>query len=210
MFLTGVNGQLFGWTESTWLWLDQIGILLGDVTLFFGVPGAIWAFFHRDAIRRWLTLDRFPLSGKEDDDTQWDALLFTVSQSEIPEWVIARRKPGAVALLATDRSWEKAKSLAHFISARGITLLGPKKLDDPDDPTEAREETARLIERLRKQGFDNIGVDITGGKLPMSIGAFLAAREFGCDALYITSQFDSKLKKPMTHTARIRCLSPGD
>ena len=208
MYFTGANGQLFGWAESTWLWLDQFGILLGDITLVVGVPSAIWAFFHRDAIRRWLALDRFPLSGREaDDNAQWDALVFTVSRPELPEWVVKQRKPRAVALLATDQSWEQAKSLANFASARGVALLGPKKLDDPDDPAEARAETERLIERLHEKGYEKIGVDVTGGKTPMSIGAFLAAREMGCDTLYVTSEFNQKLKKPMTHTAKLRCIT---
>ncbi len=206
--LLGTNGQLFGWSESTWLWLDQFGILLGDITLIIGVLGGIWAFAQRDRIRRWLRLNRFPLSGRETDpDETWDALIFTVSRAEIPQWVIDCKQPRAIGLLATEESHADAETLANRARAAGVTVIGPRRIDDPDDPAEAREETTRLIQRLRGMGHPRVGVDITGGKTPMSIGAFIAAQEQGCDSLYVSSRYDRKLKRPDTGTARIRRIA---
>lgn len=204
----GANGQLFGWSESTWLWLDQFGILLGDITLIIGVLGGIWAFTQRDRIRRWLRLNRFPLSGRETDPEEtWDALIFTVSRDDIPQWVIDCKQPRAIGLLATQQSHEAATRLADRARLAGVTVIGPKMIDDPDDPAEAHDETARLIQRLRGMGHPRIGVDITGGKTTMSIGAFIAAREQDCDTLYVSAEYDSKLKRPDTRSARIRRIA---
>ncbi len=206
--LIGANGQLFGWSESIWLWLDQFGILFGDLALVVGVAAAIWAWISRDRILGWLRLNRFPLSGHETDpDESWDALIFTVSRHEIPQWVIDCKHPRAIGLLATGESHKAAETLANRARAAGVTVIGPRRIDDPDDPAEAREETTTLIQRLRGMGHPRIGVDITGGKTPMSIGAFIAAQEQGCDSLYVSSRYDSKLKRPDTGTARIRRIA---
>jgi len=53
-------------------------------------------------------------------------------------------------------------------------------------------------------------VDVTGGKLPMSLGAFMAAEESGADTLYVASEFDPQLKRPDMRTARIRRISAAD
>jgi len=206
--LIGPNGQLFGWAESTWLWLDQIGILLGDIMLVVGIIGGIIAFVKRDSIRRWFTRNRFPVSGEElAEDERWDALLFTVSKADLPRWVMAQKKPQAVAFLATAQSLQTASELAEEALSGGMAALPVAQLDDPDDPSEAHEEASRLITRLRSKGCQRIGVDVTGGKTPMSMGAFMAAQEQHCDTLYVTSDFDDALNKSDMRSARIRCIT---
>lgn len=48
-------------------------------------------------------------------------------------------------------------------------------------------------------------MDITGGKVTMSIGAFMAAEEQGCASLYVATAF--KDGKPDIATARIPAIA---
>ncbi len=204
----GQNQQLFGWSETTWLWLDQAGIIVGDIMLLLGIFGSIWAWLRRDSIRQWLRLNRFPINSETvDENDHWDAIIFTVSQHHAPQWVMNSKRPAAVGLVATGQSLSIANRLADHARKTGITPLGPRLLEDADDPKEARAETLRLVRRLRGMGHERIAVDVTGGKTPMSIGAFLAAQEAGCDTLYVASRYDAKLKKPDMRSARIRCIT---
>ncbi len=211
MRLTGDNGQLFGWAESTWQCLDQIGILTGDIMMVLTLLGGVIAWLRRDSIRRWLSVNRFPVSGKPiPEDEHWDALVFTISRQDVPNWVIQQRSPQAIGLIATHASHNEAGAVAAQAALKGIQVSGPKLLDDPDDPAEAQEEVRRLIQRLRADGYQRIGIDITGGKTPMSLGAFMAAQEQGCDTLYVTAEYDARLRKPDTRSAVIRCITRAE
>lgn len=208
MSLVGANGQLFGWAASTWLWLDQFGILAGDLMICLSLAGVVWAWLRRDAIRRWFVTNRFPVVGEEAaDEGRWDAILFTISRPEVPVWVLRQQRPGAIALLATEESRPPALAVKEQAAELGIVVVGPEYIGDPDDPAESRERAARLIERLRALGHDRIAVDVTGGKTPMSLGAFMAAEEAGCVSLYVSTQYDPDLKKPHLPSARLRCIS---
>jgi len=209
MSLIGDNGQLFGWSESTWLWLDQAGILAGDLLMVFSVAMGFVAWAHRERLRRWFR-QGLPLSDVEAGaDDSWDALIFTVSRGELPELLIEGRKPRAVGLLATAWSQGAADEIAEFARRKGIIVHGPRRVDDPDNPVEGCDETRQLIRRIRGQGHERIAVDVTGGKTPMSIGAFQAAELENCDVLYVTSDFDSN-KRPIPATARVRCLRQSE
>ena len=208
MSLIGSNGQLFGWREETWLWLDQAGILGSDIMLTLTLLGAVVAFIKRDRIRSWLRRYRFPVDGDEAASTErWDAIIFTVSKPDLPSWVIQQKSPAAVGLVDTESSRPASEQIVAQISDRGIDVVGPKMVGDADDPAEVREATAWLIQKLRDNGQARIAVDVTGGKTPMSLGAFMAAQEQGCDTLYVSSEFDAKLRKPDMRTATIRCIT---
>lgn len=56
-------------------------------------------------------------------------------------------------------------------------------------------------------GCANIAVNVTGGNVLMSLGAFMAAEEAGKDSLYISADFELRLKKPDMRTARITVMS---
>jgi hypothetical protein len=60
---------------------------------------------------------------------------------------------------------------------------------------------------LQKNGCKNIAVDITGGKVTMSLGAFMAAEEAGVQTIYISTEFDVALKAPRMDTAKIISIS---
>lgn len=198
--------QLFGLPEQWWLYLDQFGILLGDITLAVAIPGGIIAFAKRDTIRRWLWRNRFPKVGELDGlQEDWDSLLFTVSNPILPEWVLSCVEPKTVALLATSHSMEAARAITAYAGDRGITVLPVALLSDPDDPAEARRRCKELLDGLRAAGSRRPAVDITGGKTPMSVGAFMAAEERGATSIYVTAPIDGNgLNTPK---ARIRAIS---
>ncbi|RMD85019.1 MAG: TIGR02710 family CRISPR-associated protein, partial [Candidatus Dadabacteria bacterium] len=50
-------------------------------------------------------------------------------------------------------------------------------------------------------------VDVTGGKVPMSLGAFMAAEEAGTPSIYVTAEYDARLQRPRAETARVVRLS---
>ncbi len=205
MSLLGENGQLFGWSESTWLLLDQIGIVTGDILMALTIVGGVVAWFHRERLRRWFK-QGVPLVDVDAEETaRWDALVFTVSRPDLPKLVIRNRKPEAIGLLATEQSQTAADDIAAFARAEGIRVFGPRRIDDPDNPVEGRDEALQLIRRMREQGLDRIAVDVTGGKTPMSIGAFQAAETENCDVLYVSSDSDSHMN-PVPGSLRVRCL----
>lgn len=80
-------------------------------------------------------------------------------------------------------------------------------MENPDDPAEARERAQALLHRMRAAGAPRCAVDITGGKTPMSLGAFMAAVEAGVSTLYLASRYDDRLQRPDPHSARIHCIS---
>ncbi len=210
MSLIGANGQLFGWSEQAWLILDQLGILLGNLMFGVSVVGAAWAWFSRDKLRRWFQANRFPDPREITEEEQcWQALLFTVSRAEVPEWLIRRQQPQAVALLATEKSMQVANDLAALCHENNIQVFGPHRLDDPDDAEEAKTASLQLLNKLRARGYARTAVDVTGGKTPMSLGAFMAAVEAQADAIYVATEFDAELKQPNMRTARVIRIQEG-
>lgn len=203
-----MNDNLFGWSEATWHLIDQVGILLGVLMGISWIVGLPLALLKREEIRRWFTRNRFPNVGATlESEQRWDALAFTVSHKDLPQWVVDVLKPAYVGLIATDASREAAREIATLAKQRGLEVLSPVYLDNPDDPAEAFAQTRLLLRRLRETGAERIAVDITGGKTPMSLGAFMAAEELGVSSLYVTSNYDKALRRPDMRTAQIRCIS---
>jgi hypothetical protein len=203
-----MTGNLFGWSDEFWRILDQIGILVGDFTLIVSLFLAGVGFLRRDRIRRWLTRNRFPEVGALDiEGMTWDGIVFTVSHEETPLWVMQQLKPGAVAFIASEQSRASAAKLRETARSLDIGADLPIQTVDPDDPAQSRRAAAALLAKMRQAGAEKLAVDVTGGKTPMSLGAFMAAEECGAGSLYVASQFDSRLKRPDMHTATLRCIS---
>lgn len=204
----GALSPLFGWSEQTWLILDQVGILGAAVTVVLSWTGVALAWFKKDSIRRWLTSNRFPtVGGSPHDVNPWHGLIFTVSREEVPRWVMETIRPSMVGFVASNESRKVSEVLAQVASKLDVRTVETVMLDDPDDPAGARMRTRYLIDFMRARGAISIAVDVTGGKTPTSIGAFMAAEECGVETIYVTSRFDAELKKPDMRTARIVCVS---
>jgi len=71
------------------------------------------------------------------------------------------------------------------------------QVNDPDNPVHARELTERFIKRFLSEDVtaSEIFVDTTGGKVPMSIGAFQAEEE-GVSLIYVIGTVKGLIKDP--------------
>ena len=202
-------------SEATWDTLDKLGILLGDLTLLLTLAGAIWGFLRRDDLRGWLARGlgrnrvapvRFDLLERQ----RWDAIAFTISHAEVPIRVLDHHlDAGRVGLIFSEQSRPAAETIKRFLRERGKPAPEEQVLQNPDDPAEARRKTRSLLDGWRSEGLTELAVDVTGGKTPMSLGAFLAANDAGIATLYVTSDYD-RLRKPDLDTAVIRCISQPD
>jgi hypothetical protein len=191
-------------SEPTWLLMDHYGILLGDVLMTVTVLAGCVGFIKRNNLRNWLTRNRFPSIGGNPEHTQWQGLVFTVSRAEVPIWVIGQVQPSGIGLMLTETSRAEGEKIRQKAGQSGISVIS-KTIIDPDDPAEAKRNTKDLLQRLQDQGINEIAVDITGGKTPMSLGAFMAAEESGSDSIYVTTAY--KDTKPDMATAQIKAIS---
>ena len=207
--MLGDNGQLFGWSEGTWLWLGQISTLGGNIMMIASLAGALYAWWRRDLIRLWLLSNHFPKTGYAADiePGQWEAIVFTISREDVPAWVMEQLKPRAVAFLATRQSRESAEKLIHKAENMGIEVIGLHQLSDYTDTTASKEHVSSFIRKLRAAGMHKVAVDITGGTLPMSLGAFMAAEEARSSTLYVSVPYDRELRKPDISRSNILYIS---
>ncbi|MDQ6951771.1 MAG: hypothetical protein Q9M26_08910 [Mariprofundales bacterium] len=201
--------NLFGWSSQIWLYLDQSGIMVGDGLMLLTFAGGVYSWLKRKDIRHWLYRNRFPdVGGRFDDDaTNWDGIVFTVSRVEVPEWVMKQCQPSMIALVETEQSKTAAEKIADQAASLNIAVSSRHQVTDPDDPQQTCHAVAAALKGMRDRGLQRLAVDVTGGKTPMSLGAFMAAEEQGADTLYVASAFDAKLMKPDMTTASIRRIS---
>lgn len=193
-------------TDATWLLLDRIGVLLGLLTGLITLLALFIGFFNRERLRRWLTRNRFPsIGGDLAEGVCYDGLVFTVSKPETPTWVLDRIRPVAAVLVASEQS--RAVAEAMRTGTATVANLSVLTVESVDDPAATRLAVRQAMERLTVLGCTNIAVDLTGGKVPMSLGAFMAAEEAGRDSLYVSAMFDQQLSKPDMRTARIVVVS---
>lgn len=185
-----------------WLWLDRLGIVLGVLTGLTWIVGLSLAFIKPEVVRGWFSRNRFPHIGSSRIENV-DAIVFTVSIPDVPEWVMQQLRPKAVGFVATEQSRDSAERLRRSAERLNILAVEPIILRDPDNPGECRDQTAALLVELAEYG--TLSVDVTGGKTPMSLGAFMAAEEFGAKTLYVSCQYQHG--KLDLRSARIACIS---
>jgi hypothetical protein len=200
---------LLGIKDMGWCYLDKLGTLLGVVTGVISVTLPVLAYFKRESLRRFFTRNRFPRAGGlADAQLRLGGIVFTVSHEDTPRWVIERMKPLAVGFICTGQSRTVVDHLSAFARSIDVThVLSPMVIDNPDNVIEARSAAAALLDRMREAGAGSLAVDVTGGKTPMSIGAFMAAEEAGVSSIYVTSPFDPQLRKPDMTKSQIICIS---
>jgi len=196
----------FDLTESTWLLLDRIGIVLGIVTGAATLLAFVIGYLKREHLRRWLIRNRFPaIGGALAEHVRYDGLVFTVSKAETPAWVLAQIKPKAAVFVVSEQSRGAVDELKAQVP--GIASLSVLTVADVDDPADTRQAVRQAVEWLKSIGCTHIAVDVTGGKVPMSLGAFMAAEEMGQDSLYVSTRFDAQLNRPDMRTAKIVVVS---
>lgn len=195
------NGQLFGWSQSVWQWLDQLSIMLGLALTMFSILAVAVGFFNRDRIRRWLVR---PLSGSEisnDTIANYQGMIFTVSHADLPIALIEKSKLQAIGLLGTVQSNAAIEEIAAHAKKKNITVFCETQAN-PDNVLEACNKIEWLIACMQEREIEPVAVDITGGKLPMSIGAMRAAEKNGIDVIYVTCCYDQSLRKLDPKSAR--------
>ncbi len=200
--------QLFKWSEQTWLYLDQVGILTGNILMLITVLGGIVSFFKREQIRRWFRRNRFPGIGGQNLEKDWGGLVFSFSRIELAEWVIDEIQPLWVGLLLTEQTQKHGLDLKARLKTKNIQVE-TRLIDQPDSPEQAFKQTKSLLNSpALDKTVGEVAVDITGGKVPMSLGAFMAAEESGVDSIYITSEYRDG--KPDMSTAKIISISNNE
>lgn len=204
--LFSTNGHLFSWSEATWTLVDEAATLIGlgvtVITLLFG----LLAWVRRDRLRDWLRGNRFPqVGGLVREDARWSAIIFTVSQVEVPTWVMQRAKPAWIGLIGSTARAEPVAALEANAAKLNIRVIATRLVADPDDPQLTMVAAREILAALRAAGVTNVAVDLTGGKVPMSLGAFMAAEEARVDSLYVSTEYDQG--RPRPETARIRRVS---
>jgi hypothetical protein len=199
-----MSTNLFGWSDDFWKMLDQLSIIVGGALMLITIVGGFYGSIKLNKIRNWLTRNRFPGIGGSLEHTRWQGLVFTVSRSDVPQWVITQVRPQAIGLLTTQDRHAESETIRQNAQQSGINVM-TETVNDPDDPAEIKLKTKGLLQKLRDFGVNDIAVDITGGKTPMSLGAFMAAEECGCDSIYVTTVY--KDNKPDITTAQIKAIS---
>lgn len=188
-----------------WETIDRFATGLGIVTGLASLAAAVWAWIERNDLKRWFRRNSFgrinqPLDGTA---TRFDALVLPVSQPELPCWLIDTLRPSRIALLATEQSREAAAEIDAHARRHQIQIAATVTLPDADDAAAFRTHAVEVIRQLRQSGALRIAVDTTGGKVPMSLGLFMAAEETGATTLYVSSDFDPALKRPRPGSHRL-------
>ncbi len=166
------------------------------------------ALINRKTIMKWF-LKRREFKGTGDEfifpKEKVTAMVIPVSRMEQPEWIIRHLEPERVAFLYTEQSKNYAVKLIKLFSDKVHFIHTPMEIEaekdmirDPNDPREAKELTAKFLEYFKINGIkeENIFLDTTGGKVPMSIGAFQAAEEMGVSSIYIVGKANGIIKDP--------------
>ena len=175
---------------------DWYGILLGDVMLTLSAAGAVVAWTKRDKLLALFRKNRFPEVGTMvDDNTRFDAVIFTVSRPEVPAWVMQRFKTRMVGLVYTDYSEAAADEIEDEADRKGIKVLR-QKVENSDDPQDCKIAVNLLIKKASELGALSQAVDVTGGKVPMSLGAFMAAEENRMPTLYVSARYEDNKAVP--------------
>ena len=195
--------------NDIWFCLDRYGIVVGDLLMTITIGAAIYGFIRRENIRGWFVRNRFPDVGGEliAQSEPIDAIVFLVSKTEVPRWVLRQLRPAQVGFVATAQSLKNAQVLDAEARAAGLRVHQTIEIDDPDDPADTRQAVMQMINRLRDAEAKEIAVDLTGGKTPMSLGAFMAAEELAVQTIYVAADFDPTLNKPRMDTARVMRIS---
>jgi hypothetical protein len=180
--------------------------IIGSVSASVVIGTSLYAFLNRRRIHLWFKTNKFPSVNKEPDH-KYDGLIFTVSRPEVPTWVIESHMPEYVGLVESAQSQSSSDKIMENTSSKNVKFVSPQRLVDVDNPEESKHAVEVLIKKLQKNGCKNIAVDITGGKVTMSLGAFMAAEEAGIPTIYISTEFDAALKQPRMETAKIVCVS---
>jgi hypothetical protein len=117
----------------------------------------------------------------------------------IAKKIIDNQKPRYVGFLFSDLS---TKTLQDLLADYAGTLkldenAFARKVDATNVESVYSATRDIALEMLSKQGVErsDLAIDVTGGTVPMSIGAYRAAEEVGISTQYVSSKYDSNGKR---------------
>jgi hypothetical protein len=126
-----------------------------------------------------------------------ECIIIPVSRIQQPEWILRHLKPKRAALLYTEITKEAALKLASIFRDAVMFVLTEEDIknsvdiiSNADDPVQTKNIVSKYIRHFLGKGIqpENIFVDTTGGKVPMSIGAFQAAEEECVSSIYVVGK----------------------
>ena len=117
--------------------------------------------------------------------------------------VLQRQKPQFCGFLGTIET-SQSKAVDQIVELARLNAAEIKEeINSPVDMEATRAATIKLIEWMleKKLQPQDIVVDVTGGMVPMSLGAYMAANEMGVDVQYVASEFGDD-NKPIEGTQK--------
>lgn len=117
--------------------------------------------------------------------------------SNVTQSLLDLIEPDRLILIASTTFREGAVGLCELYELRfpgGVDLR--IKDEDPNDPTPWQKIVSRHIHEERSRGND-VTVDVTGGKTPMSLGAYAAAEQASAPTTYLASTWDDEARRAM-------------
>ena len=187
IFSSNFNEML---NKSGWDSVSNINNILGLLGTIISIF-IIFPLYLTNKIQAVIKQKVFPDPLEKNLEATYEALLFTVSQPDLPIWMIKHYKPKAIGLIGTEERLDSLKDIRDYAKQHGIKIYS-RTLESADVIVRTKQETLEIIEDLTAANFKLQALDITGGKTPMSIGAFLAAEEKGIDTLYVTADYNQK------------------
>lgn len=190
-----------------WDVLDKIAtvmdIIVGSIALWSVLlPSSFWG-----VVRKYMH-GNLHSGGEEVDNIQADGVIFTVSKKETPLWTIDKVGPQRIHLIGSPQSNDAMAALKDYAHKKNIAF-SEAELRDVDDVAESRRLVNHAIAQLQQHGCKEIVVDVTGGKTPMSIGAFQAGDEADLSVIYVSAPFDASLRVPDLNRAKIYVIREG-
>lgn len=118
--------------------------------------------------------------------------------------VLERLKPKYCGLIGTEKTFmdNAGQSIAR---EAGINAEFMKEATiNPTELEDIKANTHHLIQWMMEKGLSarDIVVDITGGTVPMSLAAYLAAVESGIETQYVYSEYDKNKNKALPDTQK--------
>jgi hypothetical protein len=185
--------------------LDRGATTFGFLLTCLTVGLATVGWFLRQDLRRWLRRTRFEDVGAPFAVPEREvlAVVIPVSQHQPPEWILRHLQPRFVSFLYTEQRRDVAAKLAEqfagsveFFPSLEQIKEGSLQLNNVDDPNESKRLVKQFLQRFVRNGVERrqLFVDTTGGKVPMSIGAFLAAEEMDVSSIYIVGIVNGRIE----------------
>jgi len=206
-FATGILLSGYLLPHSIQVRLSSAADLFGYAASCLALAAAWIGWFYRFELlkefgKRYFVNTGRPLAVQAD---RIQAMVIPVSNAILAEWILFSLRPHSVAFVYTETTRHIALNLATDFSEVGIRFFPTAAniresefvLSTPDDPRKARELVRLFIDHFLAAGIPagNIFVDTTGGKVPMSIGAFQAAEEANISSTYIVAS-KGKIENP--------------